>query len=81
MVRDYIAEVVNGLKMAGRAGKDMLVLPYSKLVENILNVLKKEGFVLDIAKKGKKVTKFIEVTVNKAQPVTPHYTKNSYFCQ
>jgi small subunit ribosomal protein S8 len=70
MVRDYIAEAVNGLKMAGRAGKETLILPYSKLVENILNVLKKEGFVLEIAKKGKKVIKFIEVTVNKAMPLT-----------
>jgi small subunit ribosomal protein S8 len=83
MVRDYIAEVVNGLKMASRAGKDLVVLPYSKLIENILEVLKKEGYVLSIEKKGKKVVKFIEATLNKEKPVTDgkrvsHMSKRVY---
>jgi small subunit ribosomal protein S8 len=83
MVRDYIAEVVNGLKMASRAGKDTAVLPYSKLIENILEVLKKEGYVTSIDKKGKKVTKYLEVTLNTEMPVTggervSHMSKRVY---
>ena len=83
MVRDYIAEVVNGLKMASRAGKDVAVLPYSKLVENILEVLKKEGYVSSIEKKGKKVIKFIEVKLNPEMPVNggqrvSHMSKRVY---
>lgn len=69
MVRDYIAEVVNGLKMASRAKKATAVLPYSKLVENILEVLKKEGYVSSYDSKGKKVMRYIEVNLNPAMPV------------
>jgi small subunit ribosomal protein S8 len=83
MVRDYIAEVVNGLKMAGRAKKSTAVLPYSKLVENILEVFKKEGYVTAIDKKGKKVIKYIEVTLNPEMPVNggervSHMSKRVY---
>ncbi len=83
MVRDYIAEVVNGLKMASRAKKSTAVLPFSKLVENILEVLKKEGYVTSIEKKGKKVIKYIEVTLNPDMPVTggeriSHMSKRVY---
>lgn len=83
MVRDYIAEVVNGLKMASRAGKNVAVLPYSKLVESILEVLKKEGYVSSIEKKGKKIVKYIEVTLNPEMPVNggqrvSHMSKRVY---
>ena len=83
MVRDYIAEVVNSLKMANRAKKSLVVLPYSKLVENILEVLKREGYVLSIEKKGKKVIKFIEATVNLDMPINggdrvSHMSKRVY---
>jgi small subunit ribosomal protein S8 len=83
MVRDYIAELINGLKMASKAGKDIVILPYSKLIENILEVLKTEGYVLSIDKKGKKIIKFIEATLNKEKPVTggqrvSHMSKRVY---
>jgi small subunit ribosomal protein S8 len=83
MVRDYIAEVVNGLKMAHKAGKDIIILPYSKLVESILEVLKKEGYILSIEKKGKKIIRFIEAKVNLELPVTggqrvSHMSKRVY---
>lgn len=83
MVRDYIAEVVNGLKMASRSGKNNAVFPYSKLVENILEVLKKEGYVSSFDKKGKPVIKYIEVALNPEMPVTggeriSHMSKRVY---
>lgn len=83
MVRDYIAEIVNGLKMAHVACKDTVVLPYSKLIENILEVLKKEGYVVSIEKKGKKVIRFIEAKINLEMPVTggqrvSHMSKRVY---
>lgn len=70
MVRDNIAELINGIKNAHKAGIEKLVVPYSKLVFNVLGVLEKENYVTEFSKKGKKVIKFLEVKINKEKQVT-----------
>jgi small subunit ribosomal protein S8 len=64
MVRDYISETINGVKIGGKAKKENIVVPFSLLVENLLKVLKSEGYVVDFSRKGKKIPKYIEVTLN-----------------
>jgi small subunit ribosomal protein S8 len=42
---DKIANLIISLKNAGMVGKEKVFLPHSKLVLNIANLLKKEGYV------------------------------------
>lgn len=48
---DTISNMIIGIKNAGNAGRDSLVIPYSKIKESIALVLKKEGFIKDVEKK------------------------------
>lgn len=51
------------IKNAGAMKKESVVLTYSKLKMAILECLEKAGFVAGVTKKGKKVVKYIEVTL------------------
>lgn len=61
---DPIANMIIGIKNAGNAGKEFVVLPYSKLREAILNVLLKMGYVKSVSKKKRLNAKIIEVGIN-----------------
>ncbi len=61
MITDPVSDLIIQLKNAGRAGKESVVLPYSKFRESILGTLQKEGYIKSFAKKGKKVSKQIDV--------------------
>lgn len=64
MVRDNISNLINGLKNAQTSGKDVLRVPYTKMSMSVLEVLKREGFVSDISKRGKDmVSKHIDITL------------------
>jgi len=60
---DPIADMIVRIKNASDSRKESVVLPYSKLKVAILDTLVKEGFIKSFGKKGKKVVKFIEVTL------------------
>jgi small subunit ribosomal protein S8 len=60
---DPISDMIVQIRNASDAGKESVILPYSKLKLAILDVLLKEGFVKSFGKKGKKVAKFIEVVL------------------
>ena len=49
------------VKNASRAGKESVVLPYSKLKLSILECLVKEGYVKGVSKKTKKDQPMLEV--------------------
>ena len=51
--------------MGNRARKASLVFPYTKFGESILNVLKSEGYIKSVSKKGKKVSE-IELDIELA---------------
>jgi small subunit ribosomal protein S8 len=51
---DVISNMIIKLKNAGMAGRDTTTIPYSKMKEAILEVLKKEGFVKSFEKKSEK---------------------------
>ncbi len=61
MTNDPIADMIIRIKNAGEVAKDSLVLPYSKIKFEIATLLQKEGYVKSVAKKGKKVSKFLEI--------------------
>ncbi len=51
------------IKNAGRANKETVVFPYSKIKNAIAMCLKKEGYVADVVKKVKKGHPVLEVTL------------------
>lgn len=57
---DIIGDLIVKVKNANRAGKATVSFPYSKMREAVLVTLEKEGYVKNITKKGKKVTKTID---------------------
>ncbi len=51
MVNDPISDLIIQLKNAGKAHKESILLPYSKLKEAIANVLMVEGYIKSVMKK------------------------------
>ena len=62
MVTDPIADFITRLKTAGKAHKESILLPYSKLKEAIANVLVAEGYLKSVTKK--KTSPTLEVVLN-----------------
>lgn len=58
---DPIANMIVQIKNAGDAGRDSITTSYSKVKENIANVLAKEGFVKNVSTKTVKGHKALEL--------------------
>jgi len=50
---DPISDMLTRLRNAGRAALPEVVMPHSKVKENIAQVLKREGYVAEVAVEGK----------------------------
>lgn len=61
MVNDPISDLIIKIKNATLVGKEDVSIPYSNLKYAIAVTLSKAGFVGDVAKKGKKITKTIDI--------------------
>lgn len=60
---DSIANMIISIKNAGNAGKELVVLPYSKMKEAIANVLLKEAYVKSVSKKKRLNNKMLEIGI------------------
>ncbi len=49
------------IKNSANAGKDSVVFPYSNMKAAILETLERHGYIKSFSKKGKKVSKLLEV--------------------
>ena len=58
---DSISNMLIAMKNGGSAGKESVLLPYSKMKNAIAECLKKEGYVSSIAKKVKKDQPVLEI--------------------
>lgn len=64
MVTDPISNLIISLKNAAAVGKEVVRVPYSVMKHNIATVLEKEGFIKDVATRGKKGGRmFLEATI------------------
>ncbi len=63
MVVDNLSNFIVKLQNAGRAGHPSVSFPYSKLLAAVAEVLQKEGYLIAVERKGKKMHKFLEVTL------------------
>ena len=57
---DPISDLLARIRNAGRALRPAVAVPHSRVKENIANILKKEGYVADVAVEGK-VPKIINI--------------------
>ena len=62
-MHDPIADMLVNIKNAGNAGKDLALVPFSKMKESIATVLFRHGYIASYAKKGKKIVKTLEIGV------------------
>ncbi|MBI2507142.1 MAG: 30S ribosomal protein S8 [Candidatus Niyogibacteria bacterium] len=61
MVNDPVADMFSRINNASRAGKATVLVPYSKLKIEIAKLLEKRGLVGEVAKRGKKNRRNIEL--------------------
>ncbi len=61
MVTDLIGDLIIRLKNASDAKKPMVEMPYSKYAENVVQALKKAGYVESVATTGKLFNKNLEI--------------------
>jgi small subunit ribosomal protein S8 len=63
MVSDPIADLINRLKTAQMAGRPSISVPFSNLKFAIAELLARHGFVGEVSKRGKKVKKYVDLTL------------------
>lgn len=63
MTNDPIGDFIVRLKNASAVGHDTVTVPFSNVMLAIAEKLKDAGFVAGVERKGKKVRKFIDVTL------------------
>ena len=61
MVTDPISDLIIRIKNGSDAKKPVVVVPYSKYIENIAHALKKAGYISTIERKGKVFTSNLEL--------------------
>jgi len=61
MVTDPIADLIVRLRNGSDAKKSVVAVSYSKFAENVAHALKKAGYLSSVEKKGKPVTKELQV--------------------
>lgn len=63
VITDPIGDMLIRIKNAYNAKKDVVVVPHSKIKEEIAKLLEARGFIQSVEKKGKKVRKFLELSL------------------
>ena len=71
MVTDPIADFITQIKNASAIGQATVTVPYSDFKMRVAELLKKEGYLGDVEKKGKKVRKSLEVAIAYEEDGTP----------
>lgn len=60
---DPISDMLNRIRNAQAVLKETVNIPFSNLKYEIAKILKKEGFVEKVEKKGRKIKRMIEITL------------------
>lgn len=60
---DPIADILNMIKNASKAGHETVSFPYSKIKFEVASCLEKAGYIKSVSKKIKKETQVIEVAL------------------
>ncbi|MEI6528145.1 MAG: 30S ribosomal protein S8 [bacterium] len=69
MVTDPVSDFITRIKMAGASNKEVVTLPYSKLIDAIATVLVAEGYLKSVSKKKKNARTFdVEIAYKDGKP-------------
>ena len=71
---DQIANMINMVKNAGRAGHESVVVPHSNIKFSIAECLVKEGYLKSVTKKTKKGFPIMELALAYTEDGTPKVT-------
>ncbi len=63
MTNDPIADLITRIKNASMIRKEEVSIPFSKMKLAIAETLLKEGFISSVEKRGKKLRKFIDISL------------------
>lgn len=63
---DPIADMLIRIKNAQAVGQETVVIPFSKMKQEIARILKQRQFILDFEKKGRTVAKKLEIKLKYA---------------
>lgn len=63
VITDPIGDMLIRIKNAYQVKKDMVVIPHSAVKEEIARLLEAKGFIQSVEKKGKKVRRFLELSL------------------
>ncbi len=74
MVADPIADLITRIKNAGDASQVSLSLPFSKLKHEVAELLKRQGFLAEVAKYGKKAKKTLDISLKYTADGRPEVT-------
>ena len=67
VITDPIGDMLVQLKNGYRAKKASVVIPHSRIKEQIAKVLEAKGYIHSFEKKGKKVRKFLDIALKYAE--------------
>lgn len=70
---DQIADLITRIKNASLVKKYEVTMPYSKMKEAILDILKDEGFIKDISVSQLKANKILKITISETK--TPSHLR------
>lgn len=79
MVTDPITDMFVRIKNAQAVNKNTVSLPYSKLKQEIAEVLKRERFIADFTKKGRGTQKHLEILLayKDGRPIISDFKRRS----
>jgi len=72
---DPIADMITRIRNAQMVKKETIKVPFSKFKMDILNVLKKNGYIKDFTKVGREPKRMIEITLMYNEDKTPKITE------
>lgn len=71
-MREIVVNALNCMMNASRAGKPSLIVPSSKLLAGVLDIMKSHGYIKGYAKENSKVE--IELsTINECRAIKPRF--------
>ncbi len=63
MINDPIADLLTRIRNANQRKHKIVLVPYSKVKDEILKILKSEGYIIDYVIKGEGIKKQIEISL------------------
>ncbi|HPC31018.1 MAG TPA: 30S ribosomal protein S8 [Candidatus Paceibacterota bacterium] len=74
-MNDPIADMITRIRNGQMVKKETIKVPFSKFKMDILNVLKKNGYIKDFTKVGREPKRMIEITLMYNEDKTPKITE------